>query len=560
MEQKILQFTRREKTYLKLAEERAERGDFTGALGFLFSAKDLEETPEVLSAIADVYSEMGALELSNKYWFKYIDKVQEDKLAVAYEELAINLFYMENYLASSFYFHKKLMMDGYISKEGIDQEIIEFFSGEEYRKNSYYLAYPFDKADYSYTAKRAKRALAGGGFDEAISLINSIPIPCRNEEVLGDLTIAHLMNEQYDEAADVARSSLAMHGDNVTAFCNLSTVYDMKEDKDKSEYYYKKALEYRKGEENEEYRIATCAIEREDHSTVKACLQKIVEERPYDVVMRFFYGISLINLGEYPSASEELLKVYKTDPYDMVFEYYAKLALGLKDGRVKELSFNKIRYMKLLPEQVEKEYKKMISDLTANPQKACSAIKKPNVIKVLEYVLRSADKDVARQAVYLLSTVYSPQARELLKQALSDNEVQTGVKRVILYAMVINGCKENLSIVDRNFYFKCKAKKVACEKDKDAGLFLSAYALCFSRMVFYGVEDLDKIASSANKVYSKLKDVITEAEVSNDELAGLILSIAGIEKLSGDNEVCGIFDIEKKKLGLLKSIYKGEKK
>ena len=158
----VLQFKKDYNTYLKLALERAEKGDLAGALGFLFSAKAISNDYQILAKIADVYAEMGVLELSNKYWFYYLDKAPKEKQSVAIEELAINFFYMEDYVASSYYFHLKLTTDGFVNRDKLDPEIIEFFSGEEHRKNSYYVAYPYDKADYSYTAKRGKRALASG--------------------------------------------------------------------------------------------------------------------------------------------------------------------------------------------------------------------------------------------------------------------------------------------------------------------------------------------------------------------------------------------------------------
>ena len=108
MEEKVLRLTNAVDTYRKLGVERAKKGDYTGALGFLFTAKSMSDNVEILADIADVYSDMGALDLSIKYWFYYLDKAPKDKCSVAYEELAINFFYMDDFWASGYYFHQKI--------------------------------------------------------------------------------------------------------------------------------------------------------------------------------------------------------------------------------------------------------------------------------------------------------------------------------------------------------------------------------------------------------------------------------------------------------------------
>ena len=182
----ILEFKKDQNIYIKLAEERAVKGDLTGALGFLFTAKAISETPEIIAKIADIYSEMGTPEMSNKYWFYYLDKAPKDKVTIAFEELAINYFYLDDFLCSSYYFHEKLTRDGVIAKEGLDPEIIEFFSGEELKNNAYHIAYPFERADFSYEIKQGKRALSVGDFERAVKVFSAIPKECLGEDGAGD--------------------------------------------------------------------------------------------------------------------------------------------------------------------------------------------------------------------------------------------------------------------------------------------------------------------------------------------------------------------------------------
>ncbi len=555
MERKIIQFEQNEQRYLRLADESMAKGELLDALTFLFSALKLNRSYETLMDIADIYGQMGIYELSNKYWFYFMDKAPKDKISLAYEELAVNFFYMDDFLSSSFYFHQKLSVDGFLSKEGLDPEIIDFFSGEEFKRNAYYIAYPFDKADYSYTAKRAKRALSAGNYLEAIRLYKSIPAECLNEESAGELSISYLMNDQSDLSAAVARESLAVHGENMTAYCNLSNVYDFKEDYEKSEYYYQKALELKKGDANEEYKLATCALERNDHRVIKECLDKILSERKYDTAMQFFYGIAQLNMGDFEGGRKTLNKVYRLDPTDETFKFYAEYAEKLFSGGSRE--YLPIRYIKGLPESISKAYEKKLDALSAVAHKTGVSLKNPEYRQVVEWGL-DCGEDIARKAVFVLACDFSPYAKQRLKDYLLDSEGITPVKQVIIYAMAVNGCKDRLTIVDRNFFFKIKPKKLKFEKEKNSELYVCAYALAFSRMVFFGVENLDEIAKKINEIYAKFSNALGREDATADELAGVAVYLCKFPRFLTEQEIMRVFEIKKDKLQQLVRMFKGE--
>ncbi len=556
MEQKIIQFEKNEDRYLKLADACIESGDFMGALGFLFNALKLNRSAQTLMDIADVYGQMGLYELSNKYWFYYMEKAPKDKVSISYEELAINFFYMDDFLTSSFYFHQKLTVDGFLSKDGLDKEIIDFFSGEEFKKNAYYVAYPFEKADYSYLSKRAKRALSAGNYLEAIKLYNEIPKECLDEESSGDLSVSYLMNDQPDMAAAVARESLARNGENITAYCNLSNVYDLKEDYAKSEYYYMMALELKKGDANEEYKLATCAIEHSDHKTVQECLTKILSERKYDTTMQFFYGLSQLNLGDYEGGYQTLSKVYRLDPTDFIFKFYAQYAQKLLGGGSSE--YLPIKYLKCLPESLSKEYEKKLEALSVVASKKGISLKNPEYREVVEWGLYSSE-ETARQSVFLLACDCSPYAKQKLKNYLLDSEGITTVKQVILYALIVKGLKEKFAIVDKNFLFRVKPRKLSFESQESGHIYLCAYALLISKMAFYGVEDLDKIATVISKVYSRFSKILTSGDLTCDEISGVVLYLCGFPRFETEKVIVRLFNIKKDKLKQLVELYKGEK-
>ena len=556
---RVLPFDKNVTRYRRLADKRSEKEDFSGALAFLTSAKSIDCSLDVLVDIADTYADMGALELSNKYWFKYIDKAPKEKVAMAYEELAINYFYMDNFWASSYYFHQKLSVDGFIAKEGLSQEIIDFFSGEEYHKLSYRIVYPVERADFDYEYKLAKHAMAVGAFDEGAKILSKVPFSVITEEYAGDLAVCYFMTERLDEAERVSRKSLEVHGENVTAFCNLSTVYDMREDFDNSEYYYRKALTCAKGEKSEAYKLATCAIEREDHAVAADCLKKILDDRPYELSMRFFYGLALANLKSFERAEKELKCAYALNPDDIVVKYYYDYVRRLAEQNSDKDDLMPFKYVKEIPEKIAKKWARIIDDTSQTPERAEAALKKQDVRRIIEWGLFCGNSQTMRTAVYILSLSNTAYAKNLLRDALLDPDGSEELKRVLVYVLIMKGVKEKMGVVAGSIYLQLKTKKLACEKDALGNLYLSAYALCVSRVIFYEVDDIDKIAKACDKVYKKFKGVITEAEASNEELAALMLSVAGTKRFSKDEEIARLFAVGKEKLKTLKRIFRGEK-
>lgn len=547
----ILQFEKSKERYLNIAQERQKNGDLEGALLVLFDGEKVSPSYEIYKGIAQIYSQMDLLEQSNKYWFKYMFCAPENEVSISYEELAINYYYLDNLWNAGYYMHKKLSVDGYINRDDIDKEVLDFFSGEELRKNAYRIVYPYDKANYEPEIKSAKRALRAGDFKHAVHSLEKVPTPCRDQESDAELTLALVMNDELDKAEQHARQNIERFGQSVGAYCNLSTIYQMKDDVDKANYYYQKALSLRKGDEDEPYKIATCSIELNDHTTTKECVEKILQDRPYETPMRFFYAIALINLGDYTGAIKELKKAYRLDPTDYTVEYYLGIAKGLENKTCSE-KILPIAYVKELPKKVVQARCKQIKEMLKNPKNLSTEIKKN--FKILKWGLEFGDEQTVKTSAMILSTRSAKKFFEVAIDVLLDPNQKIETKQLILYALILKGYKGKIGFVLGGFYSSFIQKNMAFDKGKAVDIYSCAYALCMSRMAFYGIEDLSKIPQSADKVYNGLKNKITEAEVNNEELAGLILLECGYEDFDKVEKVCKVFEVGQKKLTLLKNL------
>ncbi len=543
----------------RLADTRIERGDYVGALGFLFRVLENEDNLDVIMDIADVYADAEMYELSNKFWFIYLSKAPEERQGVAYEELGINFFYMDNLYLSSYYFHKKIAVDGYLSHDGLDKEIADYFSDIVSPRDGYKIAYPPERTDYTNAIKEAKRATVMSDYATAERLLSSVPEGCpQYGEALGELAMLKFIMGDTDGGIEVSRKHLNSLGDNLTAYSNLSSFYFYKHDLDKSRYYYINALCQPLGDDViDYYKLATCSLEQGEHEKATELMSRIIRERLYDTNIRYLYGLALINCGKYELAAEELSFLSRLKPWDNNLKYYASLASKLQNNGDKN-GLLPLEYFDGLP---EKEETKRLATLKKLPNidkgKLNRALKDDYVFECVTWGLRSSEESVSKLCVLILITCSLKKATDALNEVLIDPDAPLHIKEIVLYVLVINGTKKSLPLVKLNFFTKVKPKKLRFEKMPDCEVYFIAYSLCFSRLAFSSVTNLDKIAFSAERVFKRLSALIPPDQLATEELAALIASECGYKEIH-EKSVTKIFGADKNKYKKLKSIYNGE--
>ncbi|MBO4251109.1 MAG: tetratricopeptide repeat protein [Clostridia bacterium] len=540
--------------YKRLADEKADAGDFAGALGLYLTVLKARKTLSAIADVADCYADMGLLELSNYYWFLYLTVAPKDKESVAYEELAVNYFYMDNLWASSYYFRLKVERDGFIAEEGLDEEILNFFTSSDGLRDFYYIAYPYDKADYSNIAKIAKRAFSAGDISRAIHAYRKIPAECRTEEISGDFATALFLEKNDDEAIEVCKDSLARHGDNVNAYCNLSSVYSARGDVDKAEYYYSRALDARKGADSENYKIAACAIERGDDLTAKNSISRILKERPYDDVMTFFYALACVNLGDFEAGKKMMESARRISPEDEIYGYYSELVNEIYENNSLADGFLPFKYAKTLPKSVESEIKREISKvMSGKADKSFSSDLKFR--KDLRYALKFEEVNTAKNAAYLLGVSDRAEDKEGVNSALIDGEVHDDVKCALVYLLIVGGEKRRINVVLSDCFYSLKPKKVVFEKKNDAGLYMSAYALALVKTLRWETVDSAKIAFNMNLLYTEYAETVRFNGFQAEDLAALSFLLCGQQKPENVKRVCSDFGVDKQKVELVGGFY-----
>ncbi len=555
---KVLPFDKSEERYFKLADKRIEEKDYVGALALLFSAMEKSSNYEIYAKIAQVYSELEQYELSNKYWFKYMYSAPKDKVSSCYESVASNLYELNNLWGAAYYIHQKFETDGALTKEIANPEILDFLSGGEKKDLRYRVVYPHDKADYSLEIEGARQAINMNDFKSAISLFESVPIVCLDEEELNDFAIAYMMVEDYDSAEKVTRQSIKKYGESLGAFCNLSTISQMKKDTENCKYYYEKALSLKTDADDEYYKILNPAIELNDHDTVRLCLGKILKEKPNDLTIHFYLAIALINSFEYEKALEELKSLYQQNPADFVVEFYIDFVKNIKNGNGENERLLPLPYLKTLPKKVVKKQENDILKLLKNPEKLSQELRKNSTQKLIIWGLSSKEvkEEIMRTSAMILSVADEKTFKKIAFEILLAPEVSLETKGLLIYTLILKGYKGKIAHASGMYYAEINLKKLAIADSEESRIYLTSYALCVSRMVFRGIEDFSKIAKATNYLYKTFGKTITSAEINNEELAGLILLHSGEEKYKDEKSVARIFEVGVNKLKKLKNLTK----
>lgn len=547
MKNKVVSLFSDHSLYIKKAISKREEGKFLESLGFLFTAYKIQpKNCDIIAEIARTYAEMELLDVSCKYWFLYLEYASEDKLGVAYEELGKNYYNMENMWASGYYFHLKLTSDGYISRESLSEELLEFLSNETDNSSKYYIAYPYDRADYSSKINLGKKAFTSGDFKRASAIFSSIPKECMDEDANGDFALSYFLQQDEDSAIDVCRQSLKENGETVTAYCNLSTLYFAKEDEEKSRYYYQKAISIRNQNVDDDYKILTCATNLCDHKTVASCLHKILKEREYDPFLNFLYGCALANTGAYLEAFNAYKKTCLIAPENRLFLYCLNSVERILNGEKDIDKFLPVKYDLTYPDKISRAYKKAIHNAVI--EDSVSLVKSKQFLDVLYWGVRSKDDATFKKSSAILALSENKKIKDFLYGLLLDPSFADDRKRHLVFTLILCAKRNNFGIVAGNCYLKVKLRKLLFENAEDGNLFLSAYATCIAKAVFLGIDNFDKIGFSINKIYKRFAKVILFGEFLPEEVAALAFYMSDYKHFNDLKKVCKIFNVSKKRI------------
>jgi len=560
---KILRFDNSAKRYSRLAGDAAEDNKPEKALGLFFASLKKKFSAETLADIGDVYADMGLFELSNRYWFKYMDAVGKDKMGIAAEELAINFFYLDNILASGHYFQKKASLDGYVKWDTIDPEIYEYFNAVFDPKKLYYVAYPENHRDYSKDIKEAKIAMSINDYDTAIRLYSGVSEESSfYDGAVEGLSLAYMMTGEFKKALTVNKRYMELKGENLTSLCNLSGIYCSTDDGDeKGKYYFEKARSFDDGNFEAAVKLAACAIATGDDVYAVEYINRVLDERPFAIEMRFFLGIALINLNRYDEATDEMSRVLRTDPDDRTVRFYLSFIRELKKGKKSAEKKLPLKYETDVPAFERRRREKFIKDIVSGEVKITDrTFFKTETREIIKWAIRKGDDEVARNALFILSTLTVEFSQKTVIELLMDPDLFGGYKEILVFILVSGGYKGKISLITSGIYTSFKPRKFPFENTEEGDYYLAGYATCLARLSFSDLIDYDKLAFATDRIYKKYNGKLTPDNSTRYEIAALIFENSKVSDLIDAKRAAGMFGIKEARMKQLLEIGKNDGK
>ena len=543
--------------YIDTAKNKMEKSDYLGALGFLYTALGIERSFVCYKLLAESYNALFEYETSNKFWYLYLDSCPKNQVATAYEGLSANFVAQNDLLHAGYYFNLLLAEDGTKLQSELGVEFAESYVQATDPKSQFYLAYPSEKANYKRLEDKAKSAYLTGDFQTAVATYKMIPPERLSNDAIENLSMCCYVMQDLQTAIDICRDIVKVKPNNLTALSNLCSIYNLKREREKAVYYYQLAKQNYTGSEEDNYKIVDCAIEQADDAFVVEILQKLTVDNPNQSSLLFPYGIALSNLGFFERAERCFSRICKLFPYDETYAFYAKYVQKINLTGKDEQQLLPFKYKKEIPPKLATEYKARIKELFSDLNKINTNKRNEN-LKVLKWGLTQESHVICNDSILALSSCGLPQARKILLDTLMDVEVSAEVKEKIVFSLILSGYRGKIHVVAGRFYVKLKGAKLPFDDKPNGTLFVQGYAFALSKLMFWNIDNVNRLVISANKVYNALNFDAEQMQLDQREVAAVIISVSDIQKITQHINVSAMLGVDADKIKNLIKLVKGD--
>lgn len=332
---------RDEKAFLSLIDKKLNNKDYLSALLITDSVLSLPKFDKLnLYALrAKIYYYMKQYARSSEEWFKYLSCTQNEKLyGRAYNGLGACFYKMEDKNVAGYYFNRQIVNNKKAIYE-FSSVTAEFYEDVLSADKNYYLAYPYEKADFNHLLLKAEDALRVNEFNKCIEMLSVIPETSKDyPNALITKSIAKYFLGDLEGATLDIEKSISLDKKAV-AICNAISMFHSTQNEEKVEYYLNLLGKMSVESEEDLYKVAVVYAEKGMHQTAITFAEKYLKLCPYDTSMLLVYGIMNYNLKRFEKAEETFEKIYKINR-SYVAKSYIKFCREDRDENFLELEYS----------------------------------------------------------------------------------------------------------------------------------------------------------------------------------------------------------------------------
>ncbi len=544
---KIYTAPRDEKAYLSLIEKKFNSKDYVGALLLTDTVSMLDGYDKLnLCAIrAKIYYQMKHYARSAEEWFKYLSFTNNEKLYPrAYNGLGACFFKMQDSSVAGYYFNRQIISN----KKGIydySHVTAEFYEDVLSADKNYYLAYPYEKADFTKLLHKAEELLRAEDYEGTLKLIEVIP---KNSKYYASALITSSIAKYFKgeiESALIDIETAVSIDKKPVAVCNAISMFHSQNNEQKVDYYLEVLSGLNVIDEEDLYKVSMVYAEKGEHQKAVYFAEKYLKLNPYDTTMLLIYGIMNYNLERFEKAEQSFEKIYKINRSYVAksyiklcredrgenflpLEYSFDLHVGDRHGLVKDLS----RLIKLSTEE--------------------KLERQEEIYELSNYAFSTSSYQVQSTIITLLGEIATEKAENIMKKMLISLNVYDRVKSGVIGFLVASKVEGEISACFGNIFRKITLYTAQI----DGKVFEEAYAYLIAKIAPVEKELLP-LKYSAEVLYNKaVEKNIDLAELDVKSLSAVMYELSTVSKINSRREFIKFFGANASKIKKVKELLK----
>lgn len=551
----VIEFKGNDVYYKKLYEIRKQKGDL---FGVITSLKSLERSGSkdffLYYELSLTYLKMELYTQSIDNAFKCFNYCSQEEKGVLYGLLSAIYYKICNDELAGYYLQLFIKSKSVVDDEFLYQIINEYIEKVTSIENNFYIAYPYDKADFTKYLENTEEIFKRGEYEKVISMLEIIP---KNSsfyvEALLKKSVCNFLLDNVEDAIKDMEIAVSIDDNDVYVLCNLiSMLYDDNK-KDVAKPYIKKLDSLDISEEDELYKVVMVNAEIGRHKKVISYGEKYLKIKPYDKSVLHMTGIAYYNLLDFDNAYKKFKKVFNLTGTFTSSTYLAvcENAINYK----KEREYLKLNYIFDLPKNTRKIITKKLNEIVADKTFKLTEENAKEFFSLMDYCFEGDNYHIQASALTLLSKITSLVVDEYLKTLLLRNNVYDRIKQGIIGHLLDADYIDEIPVMLGGVYKKVTLFRPYFKNQDKESVFFTAYVYAFAKLVFFE-KDLKKLCQTCEDLYEKAKEndvLITNKDAK--ELGAVIYELSNYRKIQKRREFAKFFNVNLKKVKEIKLLF-----
>ena len=551
----IHEFTSKKEYYNKLYQKRLNEGDLLGAFNLL---KSLERENYIdynlYKNFGLIYFKMQLYEDALESFYKCLTIIDNDKKVVIYGYIGATYHKISNTNMAGYYIQKFLQAKVVISEDFINQTLADFIDEVTNVEDSFYLAYPYEKADFSKQLLEADELFKNGDYEGVIELLSIIPNKNQYyfDALLKISVCKFLMNKVEDAISDIT-VALEIEEDNVYALCNIISMYYEINDKNSAKKYLKKLDGLQIEDEDELYKVIMLNCEISRPKKAEYFGEKYLKINAYDKSVLHMLAIVKYNLTKFEESYKLFKKLYVINNTFVASSYLAICENAIKYKSDRE--YKKLAYIYDVPKNLRKQIIEKLKAIMKNKEFVLGDENSKEFFSLMDYCFECQSYQMQASALSLISQIRTYSTIYYLKNLLIKGNVYDKIKQGIVGYLLDEDSVAEVKVQVGGIYKEITLFRPYFIKDDKKSVFFTAYIYAFAKMCFYE-NNLKKLCTTCEDLYEKSKEMELETSIGDvQSLSAVIYELSNIRKIKNRRDFAKFFNANLRNIKKIKELF-----